>query len=614
MRLFILLPLLSACSEYDVSGAKNNEGVLDSESQDTAGESLPIEVDACEATSAGAIDVVVNTECDVPVSQGTFTPVKEWTIRGHMGYGPAVAAQLDDDNGDGIVDNQDNSEIIYMANTGEGVVCLDGKTGAVEWINRDATDIASAVAVGDIDADGDMEIVASNGPAQLVLMDHTGRTLWRAQINNADLMTFLYPSIADMDADGYPEIIAGRNIVDGNGQVVGTGNLGVGSVMNQNYAYNEGSASVAVDLNGDGKLEVVVGNAAYRKNGTALYSNGGNDGMPAVADFDLDGSPEIVVVQGNRVWTLESDMTPTGWQDSFPNTNYIGPPAIDDLDGDGVPEFVVVGSNEMRAYHWNGSRLWTAPVTDSSGAAGPILFDFELDGYPEVVYADETTVRVFNGLDGSVKLSSNDHSSYTGFETPMVADVDADGEVEIVMLHGNGPNGITVYGDQNHSWPPGRSVWNQHAYTITNVNDDGSIPTNQPANWLTYNNYRSGDAGLPPSSWNDLVPEVVDVCTKECPDTLILVARVWNAGTEEVPAGLSVGIRAGANGTVVATATVPDPIPSGRSSQGVQLTVAVADLQGKKPFLVVDTDASGYSSVTECLEDNNAIVVTEVCE
>ncbi|HNH50184.1 MAG TPA: hypothetical protein PKY30_24325, partial [Myxococcota bacterium] len=93
MRILLLLPLLSACSEYDVTGAKNNEGVLDSEGQDTGEESLPIEVDACEASSAGAIDVALNTECDVPVSQGTFTPVKEWTLRGHMGYGPAVAAQ-----------------------------------------------------------------------------------------------------------------------------------------------------------------------------------------------------------------------------------------------------------------------------------------------------------------------------------------------------------------------------------------------------------------------------------------------------------------------------------------------------------------------------------------
>ena len=52
------------------------------------------------------------------------------------------------------------------------------------------------------------------------------------------------------------------------------------------------------------------------------------------------------------------------------------------------------------------------------------------------------------------------------------ADVDGDNHVEIVLGHGGGDaniGAITVYGDADNTWPPGRKIWNQHAYNITNV-------------------------------------------------------------------------------------------------------------------------------------------------
>lgn len=605
--------LLLACTEYDISGTKNPPGAQDSNSTDVDTGTPDTTVDACAGEEARAIDVVLNDACDVPPATGTFVPVVKWSIPGHNGYGPPVVAQIDDDNGDGVVDSLDMPDVLWVSNLGEGVICADGQTGTIKWISRAATDPVSGLAVGDINGDGDMEIVVANGPSSIVVMDELGNRVWQAAVNNGQLFDFLYPAIADMDGDGKAEIIAGRNILSWNGQLLGTGNKGVGAVPNQSGYYIEGAVPAVVDLNGDGLLEVVTGNAAYNIDGTILYQNNGDDGCPAVADMDGDGEPEVVMVTGNRVYTLESDLSLTGWSDSFPNTNYIGPPAIDDLDGDGEPDFVVEGSGEMRAYHWNGRRIWTQQVQDQSGAAGPILFDFEQDGYPEVVYADEEWVRVFDGRTGAVKMVSGDHESYTGFETPIVADVDNDGHVEIVMLHGQSVKGITVYSDQNNSWPPGRQIWNQHAYSITNVNPDGSIPRNQQPNWATYNNYRSGDAGAAPSTWEDVSAELVDVCVKECPDTLELVARVWNQGTEEVPAGLSVAVRAGAGGAVVATATIPDAIPSGRSSAGVTLVVATADLGRQDPWLEVDTDGGGFGQIQECDESNNGVTVTDTC-
>ncbi len=589
----VVLLGLVACSEYDIGAPLE----LD------PGTALTTPAAICEAGSAPAIEVPLEDSCEVEIQTGTFNPSTEWAVQGHNGYGPPVVGQLDDDNGDGRIDAHDTPDIAYISNTGEGVVFVNGKTGAIQGIVNIGSDGVEGLAIGDLEGDGIPEVVAAASATRIVVLDNRGVVKWEANVDSGGLFDFLYPAIADMDGDGLSEVIAGRTILAFDGTLLGSGTKGVGAVPNQSGYYVEGAVSVPVDLDGDGLLEVVTGNAAYNIDGSIKYSNNLPDGCPAVADFDGDGEPEIFAVSGNTVFALESDLTPTGWYATFPNTNYIGPPAADDLDGDGLPEVVVVGSGEMRAYDWSGEMKWSVPVQDLSGAAGPILFDFERDGYPEVVYADEEFVRVYNGLDGSVKLVSGDHSSATGFETPVVADVDADGEVEIVLLHGGGSSGLTVFGDEAHSWPSGRQVWNQHAYSITNVNDDLTLPAQEP-NWERYNNFRSGDAGLPPNAWNELKVEIVSVCREECPGSLRIVARVWNEGTFAVAAGVPLVVR-GASGEVLVTQVIDVEIPSGWSSEGVELVVPTSPLLGKLPVVAID-DGAGLWTSAECDATDNA--------
>jgi len=616
-----LVVLAAACSDYDLNARKDDPEATDPGTTDT----VPTDTDdttppgECGEGGADAVDVALNDECDVPPQTGSFTPVVEWTVRGYNAYGPPSVGNLDDDNGDGLINEDDSPEIVFVTNNGGGLVCFDGATGALKWTNRQITDGWSVTAIGDLEGDGIPEVVSSNGTTRVVALSNTGTLKWQQTVNStvgsAQLYSALTPAIADMDGDGTSEVVVGHSILNSDGSIRGQGTYGVGSCPNgSSTTLLEGAIAVPVDIDGDGQLEVVTGNAIYDQYGTAIHTNRGLDGTAAVADLDGDGEPEYVTSSTNKVCTFETDLSPTGWCDTFTGTNYVGPIAIDDLDGDGQPDFVAVGSSEMRAYHGDGTRFWSARVTDASGAAGPILFDFELDGYPEIVYADETSVRVFNGLDGAVKLESRDHASATLFETPVVADVDRDGEVEIVMLHGSGQNGITVYGDASNSWPAGRPIWNQHAYSITNVEDDGGIPASATPNWDIYNNFRSGDAGLPPSRWNDVTPEVVDVCTEECPDRLYLTVRVWNQGTEEVPAGLGVVVRAGSGGAIVSAVTVPDAIPSGRSSTGLVIEVAASALGGSEPWVDVDRNLYGSGVLDECVEDNNAAVVGTSCD
>lgn len=111
--------------------------------------------------------------------------------------------------------------------------------------------------------------------------------------------------------------------------------------------------------------------------------------------------------------------------------------------------------------------------------------------------------------------------------------------------HPHGVSGIRVYSDANDKWVRSRTIWNQHSYAVTHVNEDGTIPkTSQWANnWddPKLNNFRqnvpgnqnglaTGDATAGPSS------------TYSCsPAGAGLSAPVCNRGSDPIGAGLSVG-------------------------------------------------------------------------
>src|SRR6185369_15387696 len=161
--------------------------------------------------------------------------------------------------------------------------------------------------------------------------------------------------------------------------------------------------------------------------------------------------------------------------------------------------------------------LWEKTVQDfSTGSTGSSQFDFNGDGIPEVIYRDECWLRVYESTSGKT-LFATTVTSGTAQEYAVVADVDADGHADLVVPADNATNtgcstapepdtgalwtgpksGVFVYRDPLNRWMPSRPIWNQHAYHITNVNMDGSVPVVETANWKTFNNYRKNTQGGP---------------------------------------------------------------------------------------------------------------------
>mgnify|MGYP000941542539 CR=1 FL=1 len=502
-----------ACSDYSL-----NKGVGDNLPEDSGLLSCP------EGEVPADYSVPVDSSCLNEPTVGSFAPVVEWQWSSnpvHSGYHqimstPAIA-NLTDDDGDGDIDEDDIPDICFASFTGSAYTspgtlsCISGDGSGTHWSITEAGGVqpygSAGVAIGDIDADGSPEVcVASVSPAVLCL-EADGSFKWAA---GAEPSYVGCPAIADLDGDGRAEVIMGREILSSRGDVIATGAGGGGYKM-----------SFAVDMDGDGLLEVIAGNTIYTLDGSILWTAPVGDTMPAVGDFDGDGLPDLVLAGAGSVSLVGNDGA-LRWTTGIYGGGNGGPPTVADFDGDGQPEIGVAGASYYTVYETDGSVRWAQPVSDySSNVTGSSVFDFEGDGAAEVVYADEHTLWIYDGATGAVELQEEGHASGTLYEYPLIADVDRDGSTEIILPSNNygisGWNGITVIGDEASSWAPARPIWNQFAYHITNVNNDGSIPAVQTENWLSWNNFRAGGTELGPSHWlADLLPGEPELCLEEC--------------------------------------------------------------------------------------------------
>jgi hypothetical protein len=422
-----------------------------------------------------------------------------------------MVANLTDDDENGEIDLCDVPDVVVVATTSHitpgHVYLLDGETGALHFQIPTAVIDHVAPGIGDLDGDGVPEIVTVGVDEKLVCFEHDGTVAWIGDTvwddgKNSFLGSYAYGSIslADVDNDGDVELIAGNMLVDHLGKTEWVAPEPAG----------DWNASTAADLDDDGDQEIVLGHAAYHDDGTAVFVQAGIvPGFPQVADLDDDGEPEVLVTNRNGISLLENDGTIV-YQDQRPTgvaaggLNWIRPATIHDFDGDQKPEFAVSSQTHYTVYEADASIVWDAAVVDYSGVAGGTAFDFLGDGIAEAMYTDEQRLFIFDGM-GQVLLQVDRYSA-TGTEYPVVADIDDDGSAEIVITSQaqQGQPVIQAIRDVEDRWIQARRIWNQHAYHVTNVREDGTIPQFEPPAWESLNTFRTnaqiegGGICLPP--------------------------------------------------------------------------------------------------------------------
>jgi hypothetical protein len=445
-------------------------------------------------------------DCTEQSPPDSFEPDVQWTWTGPAGeisIVPALVANFTDDNADGATDLCDVPDVVVVAgvdlNIGR-IWLLDGETGSEHF--QIPLDVAVSVtpALGDLDGDGLPEIVAAtpgglfnvNQPSYLVAFEHDGAVKWQndAPIDHGQGFAI---ALADLDADGDVEVVADDTVVDHEGTTMWSmpGNQ-AGWAM---YDVWHCTATAAADLDDDGQQEVVLGQTAFRHDGTPYYANPGIEpGFPQIADLDDDPEPEVLVTTRQGASILEHDgtiklvdQTPTG--DASPA--WFRPATVHDFDGDDVSEVALSSATHYSVHEPDlATQLWIANVVDGSGWSAGTAFDFLGDGVAEAMYTDEINLYVYDG-DGNPLLTVP-RSSPTLIEYPTVADVDNDGSAEILVVSYGAPApALQVIRDVRDRWIQARRIWNQHTYHVTNVREDGTIPQVEPKSWTLLNTYRT---------------------------------------------------------------------------------------------------------------------------
>ncbi len=535
------------------------------------------------------------------------------------------------------------------------------------WQTTDTTPTkVHSIALADFTGDGNPEVIAGG-----VVYDATGQLLGSVGNQGEALCGGGYiapPVVVDVDHDNQLELVMGASIWTwdaGSSALVPepyfTAQGGVGFTAVGDFGDFPGAAGdqpglpeVVVMSPGSVRIQSIGGDVVF---GPLSLPGGGDGGNVTIADFDGDDAAEFGVVGSTQYVVYDpacGDATRPGtcasartdgilWQQTIrENSCAIMGSTVFDFEGDGAAEVVYGDECYLRVMSGaDGSVVWSHPRSSATWYEAPIVADVDGDFVAELVTPASpyngggcgSTDPVFEGIRctaqfgcGNAALSC-DAGLCRCTQDADCGDPDMGCFDPLAASGGTGKvcrpkfstwTGLRVYAD-DRNWVGSRPIWNQHSYSITNVETNGTIPaaSAMKRNWETpgLNNFRQNvqdELGDNPSV--DITTEGGDF-GRECSETnpvLPLKANVCNRGTLGMGKDAKVVFYDGdpnAGGQEVCTANAAAPLAAGDC---VEVTCDWAN-PPLDTSITVHISADSDDDTLECLESNNTGTLIVQC-
>jgi len=385
-----------------------------------------------------------------PACAGDLFPLREWIVSNGT-VKPLALGDMDKDGDLDAVTSSGDDSVAVVLNMGGARF-----PAATEFAGGDRP---VGIALADLNGDGDLDVGLANigagyeGTTVSILLGNGNGTLGPEAIYQVGLNPNAI-AFGDLDGDGDHDMIVPFYPRQGTGTSVAVRfNSGAGTFGGQ-VLYHAGTDprdAALGDLDADGDLDIVVTNGGSSNvsvfinngNGTfaddALYAVTGGPGAIALGDLNSDGTLDITCAVGNVSVLLNEGRGTFGADAVYPAGDGVRRLALGDLDGDGeldiaatrsTPEPLVVLPNVA-----NGAFGEAIVYAAGRGADGIAIGDLDAEGNVDIAVANASSGTLTVQLNPGDASFTRDMTYGTG-DSPWglaAGDLDADGDVDVVI-------------------------------------------------------------------------------------------------------------------------------------------------------------------------------------